>query len=276
MTQIAMTQNRNFLDHYLAWSRNILTTIVWISSLAFGLYILGFYVAELILGDIANWNVTLPDVYEEGERTATAGISLHFVMGAVILILGTVQFIPWIRHNLPKLHRILGRVYVVASILTAIGGLVFIFMSGTVGGTMMNIAFGLYGVLMLVSGVETARHARARRFEQHNNWALRLYVLGIGSWLYRMFYGIWALLADFVGHNDAFTGPFDIFMNFAFYVPSLILVEMMIRSKGKESSSTLKAATSIALSFCIVIVGAATYFAVLEFWLPSVKNSLGI
>lgn len=270
MTQISFT------DRYLAWSRTILTAIVWLSSLAFGLYILGFYIAELLIGDIANWNVTLPDVYEEGERSATAGITLHFVMGALILILGTVQFIPRIRQRLPKLHRVLGRVYVLACLLTAIGGLLFIIMSGTVGGMVMNIAFGLYGVLMLVSAVETARHARAKRLTQHNNWALRLYVLAIGSWLYRMGHGIWGMLTDFKWHNETLTGGFDIFMNFAFYVPSLILVELMIRSKGKASSSALKIITSIVLSFSIIIIAAATYFATLIFWLPSVRTSLGI
>lgn len=62
--------------------------------------------------------------------------------------------------NYPRVHWLLGKVYIGASILTALGGLTFIIVSGTVGGEVMSLGFALYGVLMLVCTVETYRHAR--------------------------------------------------------------------------------------------------------------------
>lgn len=92
--------------------------------------------------------------------------------------------------------------------MAAIGGLVFIIVKGTVGGTVMDIGFSIYGLLMLISAIETYRHAAAGRIEKHRGWALRLYALAIGSWLYRMDYGFWLLLSDGLGHSDDFSGTF--------------------------------------------------------------------
>jgi len=52
----------------------------------------------------------------------------------------------------------------------------------------MDVGFILYGFLMIVAAVETIRHAKSKRFERHRVWALRLYLLVIASWLYRMEY----------------------------------------------------------------------------------------
>ena len=76
-----------------------------------------------------------------------------------MLALGFIQLIGPVRDRFPALHRWLGRVYVASSLLAAIGGLVFIATVGTIGGTPMDIGFGLYGVLMTIAAVQTYRHA---------------------------------------------------------------------------------------------------------------------
>ena len=91
-----------------------------------------------------------------------------------------------VRESVPRLHRWLGRFYVLTALITGLGGLVFIALKGTIGSTPMNVGFSLYGALTVLAAVETIRHARARRFAQHRAWAIRLFALAIGSWLYRM------------------------------------------------------------------------------------------
>lgn len=247
----------------LRWANGLLVATVWASSILFGLYILGFFVAAALGGqDLSIWNTAaLPDLYEEGEPAATLGIGVHFGMGAVILILGSVQLIEGVRVRFPRLHRWFGRMYVFASILTAIGGFTFIFVSGTVGGLGMNVGFGLYGVLMFVSAVETARHARAGRFDQHRAWSWRLYALAIGSWLYRMEYGFWFQLMGEVGIDDFF-GWFDQIMYFFFYIPNLILVEFLLRSRRAQSADWFRYASAAVLLTAAVLVGIGTY----AFW----------
>lgn len=54
--------------------------------------------------------------------------------------------------------------YAVAALGAAVGGLVFIFGRGTIGGPVMSVGFGLYGVLVIVAlaAAQTMRHACAK------------------------------------------------------------------------------------------------------------------
>ncbi|MGB1252156.1 MAG: DUF2306 domain-containing protein, partial [Candidatus Promineifilaceae bacterium] len=260
MSNTTLPVNTSSADNLLRWSKAILNIAVWISSLLFGLYILSFYVAAIGQGDLSVWNnAALPDLYEVGEPAATAGIGIHFAMGALILILGSIQFVDRLRVDYPKAHRVLGKIYLVASFLTAVGGLTFILVSGTIGGGVMNIGFALYGLLMLFCTIETYRHIRAGRFEMHNEWAMRLYALAIGSWLYRMSYGFWILFTNGLWVGESFMGPFDYFMDFAFYIPSLIVVELMIRSRRENSTPRMKWLTVGGLGTAIALVAIGTY-----------------
>ncbi|WP_199200384.1 DUF2306 domain-containing protein [Adhaeribacter arboris] len=137
------------------------------------------------------WNEVLPGLYEQGSVTTTSGIGLHFATGGIILLLGSIQLVDNIRLRFPTWHRWIGRIYVISSLLAALGGLLFILLKGTIGGLVMDLGFGLYGVLMLVAAIETYRHAVALRFEKHRAWALRLYALAIGSWFIP--HGLWFL-----------------------------------------------------------------------------------
>ncbi|RYU94184.1 DUF2306 domain-containing protein [Emticicia agri] len=253
------------------WTRLLLMTTVWVSAGLFGLYILAFYAAALYEGNLERWNEILPGLYDKTTQRATMGIGLHFAMGGIILILGSIQLIDAIRIKYLTFHRWVGRIYVTASILVAIGGLIFIIAKGTIGGTVMNIGFGLYGILMLVAAVETYRHARAGNIDTHRAWALRLYALAIGSWLYRMDYGFWFLLADKAGHNNTFTGAFDYVMAFFFYIPNLLVAEIFIRSQGKRKTSPwLNIGFTLILLSMIGFLLLGTYYFTKLYWGPAI------
>jgi hypothetical protein len=254
----------------LRWSIRGLVVTAWISTALFGLYILAFYAAAAAGDDISRWNETLPKLYEAHTPAATAGIALHFAAGGIVLALGSIQFISSLRARYPSVHRWLGRVYVLAAFSTGVGGLTFILVKGTIGGTMMNIGFGLYGVLTVLAAVMAYLHARARRLELHRAWAMRLFALALGSWLYRMDYGFWFLLADGAGHQKNFGGPFDMVMDFFFYIPNLILVEWLLRSQSRPTSDAtrLSLATTFVLATAFVLLG--TYFFTREYWGPAI------
>ena len=111
-----------------------LVVTVWASVSLFGVYILAHYAGAVADQDLPSWNAVLPRLYEPSTPAATAAIGLHFLAGGVILVLGCVQLIAPIRARWPAVHRGLGRVYVVASLLAGLGGLGFIAVKGTVGG----------------------------------------------------------------------------------------------------------------------------------------------
>ena len=256
------------------WVSLLFITTVWVSAGLFGLYILAFYAAPLYAGNMEQWNGTLPGLYQKGAVASTSGIGLHFAAGGIILMLGSIQLIRGIQVRYPALHRWIGRIYVTACLLTAIGGLTFIFIKGTIGGTTMNIGFGLYGILMLIAAVATYQHAVKGRLDKHRAWAIRLYVLAIGSWLYRMDYGFWIMLTDGVGHTPQFSGPFDKVMAFFFYVPNLLVAEVFIRDFKYRSNSLLKllATTVLLMMTAFLLIG--TYYFTKFYWGPAILNLL--
>ncbi|HEY0779315.1 MAG TPA: DUF2306 domain-containing protein [Gemmatirosa sp.] len=219
-----------------------LATAALASALLFRLYILAFYAGSAGDGYIARWNEQLPRLDEARTLAATAGIGLHFAAGGLILVLGGVQLVPAIRHRARALHRWTGRVYVTASLLAGLGGLTFIVLKGMVGGTPMDVGFGLYGLLTVVSAGETVRHARAgradpRRIDAHRVWGLRLFALAIGSWLYRMDYGVWMMAADGAGHTDDFRRPFAVVLAFWFYLPDVCIADAFSRARRRTTDA---------------------------------------
>lgn len=260
----------------LRWTARALTATCWISAGLFGLYILAFYAAALVDGNIAKWNDSLPRLYESDTPAATAGIGMHFAAGGIILALGCIQFVQAIRSRYPAAHRWIGRVYVTAALLAGIGGITFIAAKGTIGGPTMDLGFGIYGVLTAAAAIETYRHARARRLEIHRAWAMRLFALAIGSWLYRMDYGFWFLLADGAGHTKEFSGPFDKLMAFFFYVPNLLVVEALIRAPRASISQGAQWLATAAFTVATLFLVLGTYFFTRFYWGPAILARIGL
>jgi hypothetical protein len=258
----------------LRWSGTALVCTVWTSATLFGLYIVAFYVGALADGQVAKWNQNLPGLYEPHSPAATSALGLHFLAGGVILILGCIQLISRVRTRWPALHRWLGRIYVSAALLAGLGGLAFILAVGTIGGRIMDLGFGLYGALMVLAAVQTYRYARARSLTLHRAWALRLFALAIGSWLYRMDYGFWLLLGGGRGHTHDFHGPFDHVMAFFFYLPNLLVVEAFIRAQSAASPKfRLAAAGLLAGATGFLLLG--TYYFTKLYWGPAILHRLG-
>ncbi len=251
-----------------------LVTTFWISSVLFGAYILAYYGGAIADRDLVDWNAVLPRLYEASTPAASVAIGLHFGAGAVILVLGCLQLVGTIRDRWPLVHRAGGRIYVVMSLLAGVGGLAFILVKGTVGGLVMDLGFGLYGLLMIICALQAYRFARARQIDTHRAWALRLFALAVGSWLYRMDYGFWFVLADGVGHTEDFRGPFDMIMSFFFYLPNLLLVELYLRGGLPRATTAGRALAVGGLAAAIGVLLLGTYFFTTDLWGPAILERL--
>lgn len=258
----------------LRWAGLALMAMVWISSAIFGLYILAFYGGAFRAGDMGRWNQVLPGLYEPGRPLAAAAIGAHFVAGGIILALGFVQLISAIRDRAPALHRWIGRLYVSASLVAGLGGLAFIASEGTVGGAPMNIGFSMYGILMVAAAIQTWRNASRRRFDAHRAWAIRLFALAIGSWLYRMYYGIWFAVAGTTWHTRDFRGPFDVVMVFFFFIPNLIVADLFIRARRSNAHPALKLAAAAIMAGATGLLLISTYYMTRLHWGPAILAEL--
>ncbi|MGF1543885.1 MAG: DUF2306 domain-containing protein [Parvularculaceae bacterium] len=256
-----------------------LTALVWISTIIFGFFIVAHYGGAIARGEPAAWNAFLPDLHRAGAPRSNAAIGAHFALGAVLLVLGPIQLFGVVRRRAPALHRWTGRVYVAAAFATAIGGLYFIAARGTVGGPAMSVGFAIYGALMALAAVQTARYAMARAFDAHRAWAVRLFALAVGSWLYRMEYGLWFAAnggapATTPGHTEDFRGWFDVVMSYFFFVPNLIVAELFVRGARFDGTGPTRAAAVGALGVACAVVFVGTAFFALEVWGPSIVGAL--
>jgi hypothetical protein len=272
---IAISSDR-FPDRALRWSARALVAIVWVSSAIFGLYILALYIGAVAVGSYADWNDGFPGIYTPRSFAANIGIGLHFAFGAILLLLGPIQLMAVIRARWPAFHRWTGRVYASAAIITGLGGLTYIAMRGTIGGPVMSIGFAMYGALMAITAVQTVRFAMARRLERHRAWAVRLFALAIGSWLYRMDYGFWRLLTHSLGHTKDFRGWFDIIMVFWFYIPNLAVAEIFIRGRERRAGPATKVAAAAAMSVAFLVLLLATTMVALLGWGPAILWRFGL
>ena len=254
----------------LRWATRTLVSTFWVSAVIFGLYIISFYVGALSDGSPERWNESLPRLYDPDTLVATIAIAAHFATGAVLLLFGPIQLIASVRESMPQLHRWLGRIYGSTALITGVGGLVFIALNGTIGGAPMNVGFGLYGALTVVAAFQAIRHARARRFDQHRAWAIRLFALAIGSWLYRMDYGFWRIVANGLGHTRSFDGPFDIVMVFFFYIPNLLVAEVFIRTRKMHVRPAMRPIAVLLVSATTIFVAVGTYYFTAYQWGPRI------
>ena len=156
-------------------------------------------------------------------------------MGAVLVLAWPVLLSAWVRTHHRSVHRWTGRVYVTAGFLAGAGGLSFILTHGTYSRA-AGIAFGIWGVVMMTCSVMAYIHARARRFDRHRAWAIRLFATVLGSWLFDIELQVWKDVAGGVGmHADGASGPFDLAILVLFFVPNLLVAEVFIRNLHRRA-----------------------------------------
>ena len=256
------------------WSGMVLVAVTWFSAAVFGAYIVSFFGGAALRGTPERWNESLPALFDRAGLAGTAAIGAHFLAGGLLLLLGPIQLIAPIRRASPMLHRWLGRIYVFAAAVAGAGGLGFILARGTIGGMVMDIGFGLYGLLMITAAGTTWRRARTRCWGSHRAWAIRLFALVIGSWLYRMEYGFWFLAVGRTGHTSDFTGPFDAAMAFLFYLPNLAVAELFIRARRWPANQLLALTAVAGLVSATLFVVVATWVFTTDYWAPGVVSGL--
>ena len=218
-------------DPMLAWIGRLFGFATLAGTGAFGCYI-ALRATGATFKNFEQWRnlvagLPMPSV---SDWIANLGIGLHFVMGSVLVLAWPILLSARVRTRHRKVHRWTGRVYVSAGFLAGAGGLSFILTHGTFSRA-AAVAFSLWGAVMMLSSVMAYLYARARRFDRHRAWAIRLFAMVLGSWLFDIEIQAWTNWAGGIGMNaDGASGPFDLAMLVLFFVPNLLVAEFFIRN----------------------------------------------
>ncbi|UNK56111.1 DUF2306 domain-containing protein [Pseudoxanthomonas daejeonensis] len=196
---------------------------------------------------------------------ANIGIGLHFVMGTILVLAWPILLSARIRARHRAVHRWTGRVYVTAGFLAGVGGMSFILTRGAYAPA-ASIAFAVWGSVLASSAVMAYVHARAKRFDLHRAWAIRLFAMVLGSWVFDLEIRAWNDITGGigVGRGNVF-GLFDYAILYLFFVPNLLVAEFFIRNKHKRLAlpRTLRwplvaalGAMGVVFAYAIVMVSA--------------------
>jgi uncharacterized membrane protein len=148
------------------------------------------------------------------------GINPHALFGAVALFLGAFQFLPAIRRR-PRVHRMFGRIYVGAAVLT--GGAGLYMAPYSYGGWITHLGFAGLAVALLTTTL--AGLAAIRRGEQyaHRAWMTRSYALMFAAVTLRIELPL--LIVFFRGNFD----PAYRIVAWLCWLPNLVAAEWMLR-----------------------------------------------
>lgn len=158
----------------------------------------------------------------------------HAGGGIIALSLG-----PWggwegFRNRYLRLHRWLGRIYLLAVLVGSIAGL---YLAATAfGGLPTRIGFGMLGVLWLISGAMAYLHIRRGNVQIHRQWMIRNYALTFSAAMLR----VWLPLFFALGYEfpEAYTT-----VAWLCWVPNLLVAEFII-SNGNALANRQQAKLS--------------------------------
>ena len=234
----------------------------------FATYVGAFYGGAAVQGDFMKWNRVLPHGYVEGETMGNLATAIHVFLAVAILVGGPLQFIPAIRNRFRKFHRTNGRLYVGLVVLVSLSGTYMVLSKGTISGLIGDISININALLVFIFSVLTIRTAISKKFEAHNQWAFRLFLVANGVWFFRIGLMFWLMIMGGpVGFDPAtFRGPFLIFLGFGQYLLPLLIYQLYLKSKKAEPTG--KFLMSILLFICTLITGIGVFAATMGMWLP--------
>ena len=124
----------------------------------------------------------------------------HILPASLLMLLGPLQFASRIRSKHPRFHRWSGRVFLAASGIVGVTGLVMAF-GKTIGGLDEKAAIILFGGFFLISLSKALWHAIHREFARHREWMIRAYAIGLAVAAIRPIMGAFFAAALLRGHT---------------------------------------------------------------------------
>lgn len=114
---------------------------------------------------------------------------LHRLGGVAYIVIGLLQFSKSFRKRKPKLHRNLGKAFLLLSLALGIGGIVMSIIVPAAG-LQETVPTVLFAGLFIFFTLKAYQTARQKRFLEHREWVIRNFALGIGVATIRVYAAI--------------------------------------------------------------------------------------
>lgn len=256
-------------DRWLVRAGGLWLIIAVAGQAIFALYVAAIYGGVLLGAGPESWNRSPAQAYMPGDALGNLMFGLHALFALIIIVFGALQMLPALRRRLPVLHRWMGRAYMAAAAILALGGIALIAWRGTVGSPAMHAGTISNGIAILICAGLAWFFARQRRFDRHRRWALRLFLCVSGVWFFRVGLMFWLLIFRAPVGFDAktFTGPFLVFLAFAQYLLPLAVLELYFRVLDRGSAAQRLGMAGL-LCGLVLMTAFGIFGATMGMWLP--------
>lgn len=176
-----------------------------------------------------------PEVYFPKQvdtyKAHQTSLLLHVGGGMIAMFLGPFQFIQGLRKKHLTLHKILGRLYALGAVTSALAGLVMA--PRAFGGFVTTSGLGFLAILSISTIVMAVTRARQHNITSHQQWVIRSFACTLAAFTLR---GI--LVAHGILYESGIVSfPFiEMYQTVAWlcWVPNLIVAEWYINSLRKN------------------------------------------
>jgi hypothetical protein len=259
-------------DRALRASAGLWFAVAFLGQMMFAVSTALFYGMPALRGDLLAWNKRLAHGYIVGDPAGNAALVAHIVCAVLLIISGTIQFVPAVRRRAPVFHRWNGRIYIFSATCVALAGMYLLVMRGTGLGLTQEIGTFVLAVLMLLCAAMALRTAMRRDFATHRRWAWRLYLLVASSLFIRSSLSLSAMIVAGTGVFDlsVLRGSLLVFLTFAQYVVPLAVLELYFWTQrhGLRAARLAMAAGLLAIT---VLTGAGVAAASVAVFAPAVR-----
>jgi uncharacterized membrane protein len=162
---------------------------------------------------------------------------IHITFGGIALLIGWTQFSKKLRDRYLKVHRTVGKIYVVSVLLSSCAGLYVAFFA--TGGIITTMGFGSLALLWHITVVKAYTSIRRLDITAHEKWMIRNYALTFAAVTFRIWTPFFIFL---VFHGDVFASFRA--ASWLCWVPNIIVAELIIR---KISAFSVRKAESVKL-----------------------------
>lgn len=207
---------------------------VALSSVAIAAYFGGQYVPGLAAVAAKSPTVTsAAQAFDHRAWPIEGGLIVHIVGASIALALGPWQFSRRLRATRPRLHRVMGRAYLVAVALGSVGAIATSIYSTL--GLKGFPGFAALDVLWAWTAYRAYRSARTRSFREHQAWMMRNFALTYAAVTLRLELALLLLLQVPFESPGGFPHAYDQAygsLPYLAWIPNLVIAEFMIRRRN--------------------------------------------
>jgi hypothetical protein len=195
--------------------RRIGWAVLFLIIAIYGAFALTMGISELLfIGGLAS---------EVKQRATPIIFAMHALAGAVVLIIGPLQSVRWIRRR-GAVRLALGRTYVIAVSIASVTAVVDAIWFGV--SVLAKITFVALATLWFVTTTVGMLRARARRFASQHEWMVRSYALS----LFFVTFSLWVPALEATSLPRGIAYPLALFLSGSV---NLAAVELWIRRTRK-------------------------------------------